>query len=127
LRPGAFEKLRDRRFQRAGPAIHLVRDHGVEGLGDGDHPRAQRDLPRPRRLRATLAVVPVGHVLHDLQDLRRGATVAEHLLAHPPRAQHQHPLVGVELGGLGENPIRYADHPHVVQQRGQLDVIAIQR
>ena len=44
LRPGVAAQLVDRGFVRHRPLVRPVVDHRVVGVGDGDDPRAERDL-----------------------------------------------------------------------------------
>ena len=74
---------------------------------------------------AAAAVVPGGHAGHDLQDFFRGATAAEDFQAHRAGPRHDGHFLAVQPGRLQEHVIRRADDAHVVQQRGDFQLLAL--
>ena len=123
-----------------GRAVDVIRGHRVERFNDGDHPRTQRNMGhfgpgrggdlrccRPMRIVPFFcsAVVPGWHVFHDLQNLFRGATAAQDFQTHLATRSHRRRFVIVQRRRFQQNAVRRADHADVVQQRRNLDGIAL--
>ena len=64
-------------------------------------------------------------MLDDLLNAWIGGGLAENCGAHLPRLVHQARFVGVEVAGLAEDFVGHAEDTHVVEQRGNLDCLAL--
>jgi hypothetical protein len=96
-------------------AIRATARHCIEGVADGDHARADRDLLAREPVRVARAVDPFMDAAHELRHPRQCRRRRDDPLAHSGMALDVLPFGGIERTWLVEDRIRDRDLADVVQ------------
>ena len=125
LGPGILEQLAQCTLARHRSAVHMVGRHRVERVHNRDHPRAERQLI-PAAIKPVLAaVVPGGGAVGDVQQIVGDAAAAEDLAANAAVTLHQQDFLAAQSPRLDEHVVGYAQLADVVQQRCDLQQLAL--
>ncbi len=107
---------------RAGRPVTAIRGHRVEGVGDEDDARAERDLLAGEAERVAGAVPPLV-VVQDPAIDRRDAQPLEQARAEHGVLAHHPQLVRIELARLLQDAVGDRDLAQVVQQARQAHLL----
>ncbi len=105
-----------------GATIDLVGGHGVVSVHDSNDARAERQVVAAYSVAAATAVPPGEGVVHNRQDVLRGAAAHQDLptrLTVPVDRRH---LLAVEPSRLEQDAVGYANLADVVQQGSDLQL-----
>src|SRR6185312_15858611 len=97
-------------------AVGAIGSNGVEGIGDGEDARAERNLLSAKTARVAGAVVGFLMRVDDLGRLTQERDFAHHLIAAHAVLAHDGALVWSELAGLEQNTVGDGDLADVVQE-----------
>jgi hypothetical protein len=116
LGPGPVGDLLAGLVEGDGLAVGAVGGHGVEGVGDREHPRPGRDGVAGQTGRVALAVPALVVAADHLHGAAQRLDAGHHLDPEQRVGPHHLPLAGVQRTGLVEHRLGDADLADVVEQ-----------
>ncbi len=121
---GAAFELRARLLDAHALSVGAVGGHRGEAVGHAHHASLERDLLAPQARRVAGAVVALVVVKDRCRHRAQGGYLLDDAVADPRMQLHDPALLGGQAAGLEQDAFADADLAHVVQQRGEHELLA---